>query len=185
MKFVSTDLDGPMVVESTRSEDTRGYFARTFAQEEFAAAGIDFSPLQTSVSYNHRRFTLRGLHFQQAPHAEAKLVRCTRGSVFDVAVDVREGSPTYGKWTAIELSAEKLNAFFIPEGFAHGFETLEDHSEVHYMISAPFEPSAARGIRWDDPTLQVGWPAAPQVISDRDATYPDFKWRRAASEEGR
>ena len=185
MRFLPTDISGPLVVESARSEDARGYFARTFSEDEFAADGIEFRPVQTSVSYNHRKFTLRGLHFQEAPHAEAKLVRCGRGSIFDVAVDLREGSRTYGRWTAIELSAEKLNALFIPEGFAHGFETLEDHCEVHYMISAPYEPSAARGIRWDDPVLGINWPAAPEIISDRDVGYPDFQWKQSAPEEDR
>lgn len=185
MKFSPTDIPGPLVVETTRSYDERGYFARTFAEEEFAAAGLEFRPVQASVSFNDRRLTLRGLHFQEPPHAEAKLVRCARGSIFDVAVDLRAGSETYGRWTAVELTAENLNALFIPEGFAHGFETLEEDCEVHYMISAAYEPSAAKGIRWNDPALEIAWPAQPEVISDRDADFPDFRWERPAPRQGR
>jgi dTDP-4-dehydrorhamnose 3,5-epimerase len=166
-----------MVVESERIEDERGFFARTFSTEEFAERGLDVRVDQCSTSFNARVGTLRGLHYQAAPHGEAKLVRCTRGAIYDVAVDLRSGSSSYLRWVGVELSADNGRALFVPEGCAHGFQALVDATEVLYQISTPYVPSAARGVRWDDPAFGVEWPPAPQggrTMSARDATYPDF-----------
>jgi dTDP-4-dehydrorhamnose 3,5-epimerase len=164
------------VVEPERHADVRGFFARTFDAEEFARRGLRSTFPQCSVSYNVRAGTLRGMHFQAAPHAEAKLVRCTAGGIYDVAVDLRPDSPTRGRWAGVELTAENRRALYVPEGFAHGFQTLVDAAEVLYQISAPFVPEAARGVRWDDPAFGIEWPeAAERVINERDRTYPDFR----------
>ncbi len=172
MIFSATPLDGAWVIDMTPAADERGFFARTFCVSEFAAQGLIAPVNQCSVSFNGCRGTLRGLHFQAEPHAEEKLVRCTAGAIFDVIVDVRPGSPTFRQWFAVELSAENHRALYIPRGFAHGFVSLADGSEVLYMISAPFVADAARGIRWNDPALGIRWPLAPAVISARDAAYP-------------
>lgn len=173
MRFAPTEIAGVVRVESEPHRDDRGLFARLHCPEEFAAAGISFEPAQTSVSRNPRRHTLRGMHFQPEPYAETKLVRVTRGRVFDVAVDLRPESPTYRRWTAAELSAENLAALFIPEGVAHGFLTLEPDTDVVYQISPAFQPGREAGVRWDDPAFAIRWPARPELISPRDATYPD------------
>jgi dTDP-4-dehydrorhamnose 3,5-epimerase len=167
-----TELAGCVLVELAPNVDERGFFARTFDEAEFAGRGLTSAVAQCSISYNAARGTLRGLHFQSAPWTEAKLVRCTRGRVFDVVADVRAGSPTFGRWTAVELSAENRTGIFIAEGLAHGFLTLEPESEVMYQISTPHHPEAFRGVRWDDPVLAIDWPAQPAVISDRDAELP-------------
>lgn len=175
-----TEVSGCYVVEPERLEDERGFFARTFSAEEFEAAGLNPAVTQCSVSYNRRPRTLRGLHYQEAPHAEAKLVRCTRGRVFDVAVDLRPVSPTYGEWTAVELSHSNHLAVYIPEECAHGFLTLEPNCELFYQISVAFRPEASRGVRWDDPLLGITWPASPEVMSARDRDLP----RLASLERG-
>jgi dTDP-4-dehydrorhamnose 3,5-epimerase len=172
--FEPTAIPGVVVVRPERFADARGHFARTWDGDELAAHGLNPRVVQCSTSFNARAGTLRGMHYQAAPHAEAKLVRCTRGRVFDVALDLRPGSPTFRQWAGAELSAENGAALYVPEGCAHGFLTLEDASEVFYMISAPYAPEAARGARWDDPAFGIRWPAAPRVIHDRDAGYPDF-----------
>ena len=174
MTFHPTPLPGVVVVRPARHADERGYFARTWDGAAMAAAGLDARVAQCSTSFNAAAGTLRGMHYQAAPHAEAKLVRCTRGRVFDVAVDLRPGSPTFRRWAGAELSAENGHALYVPEGCAHGFLTLEGASEVLYMISAPHVPEAARGVRWDDPAFGIAWPAEVRVVKDRDATYPDF-----------
>lgn len=176
MRFVPTSLPGVLVVEQEPVSDERGSFARAYCRREFAAQGIDFVPVQVSISQNTRRNTLRGLHLQAPPHEEAKLVRCTRGAVFDVAVDVRAGSHTFGCWTAVEISQENGKALYVPPGFAHGFQTLTEDSELTYLISAVHEPDAQRGVRWDDPEIGVEWPeAAFRVMSDRDRALPPLK----------
>ncbi|WP_067735599.1 dTDP-4-dehydrorhamnose 3,5-epimerase [Novosphingobium naphthalenivorans] len=174
MKFTATDVAGAFLVEPAILSDERGSFARTFCAETFAAQGLATVYPQCNVSTNTRRGTLRGLHFQTPPGAEAKLVRATRGRVFDVAVDLRPTSPSYLKWAAVELDAARHNAFYIPTGCAHGFLTLEDESALFYQMSAPYAPELARGVRWDDPAFAIAWPFAPCVISARDAAYPDF-----------
>ncbi len=174
MKFIGTELDGLVVVELERLEDERGFFARTFCSREFEEQKLTPEVVQCSVSYNEKRGTLRGLHFQAAPQAECRVVRCTAGAIFDVAVDIRRGSDTFLKWLGVELSAENRRALYIPEGFAHGFQTLVDGSEVLYQMSRAYHGPSARGIRWDDPSLAIAWPLEPTVISARDRGYPDL-----------
>lgn len=174
MRLVPTPITGVIRVEAEPHTDDRGLFARLHCPEEFAAAGIDFAPAQTSISRNPKAGTLRGLHFQAAPHAEAKLVRVTRGRVFDVAVDLRPDSPTYRQWTGAELSAENLVGLYIGEGIAHGFLTLEPDTDVVYQIAPAYRPGHDAGVRWDDPAFGIAWPMAPVLISARDAEYPDF-----------
>lgn len=174
MRFSPTGIEGVVRVEIDPQIDERGSFARLHCPDDFALAGHPFVPLQTSLSRNNRALTLRGLHYEAAPHEEVKLVRATRGRIFDVAVDLRLGSPTYGQWTGAELSAENGAALLIGPGLAHGFLTLEDDTDVLYQIDRIFEPGHGRGARWDDPAFAIGWPAKPQVISERDATYPDY-----------
>jgi dTDP-4-dehydrorhamnose 3,5-epimerase len=170
-----TEIGGAVIVDPERHPDARGFFARTFCAREFAAAGLPAGLAQCSISWNARRHTLRGLHWQAKPHQETKLVRCTRGAVLDVVVDIRLGSPTWLRWEAVELTADNRRALLIPAGTAHGFLTLADDSEVYYQMDAFHVPEAARGARWDDPAFGVAWPAPPMVISERDRTYPDFR----------
>jgi dTDP-4-dehydrorhamnose 3,5-epimerase len=171
MKFTACPLPGAFVIDLLPQSDERGFFARTFCAEEFAAHGLAAAMSQSSVSYNAHARTLRGLHWQAAPHEEEKLVRCTAGAIFDVIVDVRPESPTYRGWHAVTLSAENRRALYVPKGFAHGFLTLSEASEVLYMISVAYVPGFGRGIRWDDPLIGIVWPHAPAVISARDAAY--------------
>ena len=151
------------LVELEPIADERGFFARSWSSEEFRGHGLDDRLTQTSVSFNYRRGTLRGLHYQAEPHAEAKLVRCTAGAIFDVAVDVRPGSVTFGKWVSIELSSDNRHAFYLPAGFAHGFQSLTADSEVLYQISVAHAPDHSRGVRWDDPAIAIQWPLGGQV----------------------
>jgi dTDP-4-dehydrorhamnose 3,5-epimerase len=172
MIFLSTDIAGVVHVRIEPHADDRGLFARTFCAQEFEAAGLRHFVAQANVSFNHRRGTLRGLHFQRPPAAEAKLVRCTRGRVFDVAVDLRPESSTFLRHVAVELEAGARNALYVPEGCAHGYLTLEDACEVTYQVSAFYAPGAEAGLRWDDPMLAITWPEAVRVISDKDAAWP-------------
>lgn len=159
--------------------DERGFFARTFSRDQLAAAGLKTDFPEWSVSFNKAKGTLRGLHWQAAPHLETKIVTCVRGAIFDVAVDMRPGSPTQGRWHALELSQENRLGFYIPDGFAHGFQTLSDDSEVMYHISEPYRGGAARGVRWSDPDLAIRWPAAEsRIVSDRDRELPPFQAAR-------
>lgn len=173
MRFTATAIEGVVVVDIDPMTDVRGAFARLHCPDEFAAAGHPFVPAQTSLSRNPAAFTLRGLHHEAPPHEETKLVRVTRGRIFDVAVDLRPASPTYLAWTGAELSADNGRALLIGRGLAHGFITLEDDTDVLYQIDRVFEPGHGLGARWNDPAFAIAWPAAPRVISDRDATYPD------------
>lgn len=177
MTFSPTEIEGVWIVEPERYEDERGFFARTWDASEFADRGLSGSLAQASISYNRRRGTLRGMHYQAAPHGEAKVVRCTAGAIFDVAIDVRPSSPTFLAWAGVELSAENRAALYVPEGCAHGFLTLADDVEISYQISTPHEPGAARGVRFDDPAFGILWPEEILVINDRDRTYPDFEAR--------
>ena len=175
MRFSPTAVDGVMLIDLDTSEDGRGFFARTFCDDEFARAGISFRPRQMNLSHNRKALTLRGMHYQAAPHAEAKIVHCVRGRIYDVALDLRPASPTYLRWTAAELSPETRRMLLIPEGCAHGFLTLADDSDIIYVMDAAFVADAARGVRWNDPAFGIKWPATPLIISERDAGYPDFK----------
>jgi dTDP-4-dehydrorhamnose 3,5-epimerase len=174
MIFHETPLAGAWVLEPEHFEDERGFFARTYCRREFEAHGLDPSIAQCSVSFNNRRGTLRGLHFQTAPHEEIKLVRVTRGAIWDVIVDVRPGSPTFRQHFSIVLSAEAHNALYIPKGMAHGFQALEDETEVFYQISEFYAPESARGYRWDDPAFAIPWPEPVTVISEKDRNLPLF-----------
>ena len=175
MRFQATDIAGVVIVEAEPHTDDRGGFARLHCPLDFAAAGVPFQPAQTSLSTNPAAHTLRGLHFQKAPRAETKLVRCVRGRVFDVAVDLRPDSPTHRRWVAAELTAENLRALLIPEGVAHGFLTLEPDTDVLYQIAPTYTPGHAAGVRWDDPAFAIAWPAAPKLMSPADAAYPDYE----------
>jgi dTDP-4-dehydrorhamnose 3,5-epimerase len=172
MRITESRLRGAFVVEVERHEDERGYFARTFCREEFERAGLKALVEQCSTSFNRRRGTLRGLHFQIAPAAEHKLVRCTRGRIYDVIVDLRPDSPTAYQWLGVELSEENGRALYVPAGFAHGFQTLVDEAEVFYQISEPYRPDLARGVRWDDPRLAIQWPVSDPILSARDRALP-------------
>lgn len=176
MDFVETPVAGAWVLEPERFGDGRGYFARTYCAQEFAEHGLEPAIAQCSTSFNPRRGTLRGMHYQTGPRPEAKLVRCTRGAIHDVALDLRRDSPTYLRWHAVELSEDNGRALFLPAGCAHGFQTLRGATEVLYQISVPYEPSAAAGVRWNDPAFAIEWPEAPggRTISERDDAYPDF-----------
>jgi dTDP-4-dehydrorhamnose 3,5-epimerase len=175
MRFLETPLGGAWIVELDLLGDERGWFARSFDAAEFEARGMNPAVAQTNASFNASEGTLRGMHYQAAPHGESKLVRCVRGTIFDVAVDLREDSPTFRAWHGVELSAENRRAFYIPEGLAHGFQTLEDDCEVLYQMGSPYAPEASRGVRWDDPAFAIAWPAVTRTISERDRGYPDFE----------
>lgn len=175
MTFTETTLKGAFIIEPERHEDERGFFARTFCQREYGAHGLNPQVAQCSVSFNKKKGTLRGIHYQAPPHAEAKTVSCARGAVYDVIVDLRRKSVTFKQWVAVELSAENRKMIYVPEGFGHGFQTLEDECEVLYQMSEFYDSVSARGVRWNDPTFGIEWPiAAPLVISERDAHYPDY-----------
>jgi dTDP-4-dehydrorhamnose 3,5-epimerase len=171
MKFTEIPLAGAFIVDVEPTSDERGFFARTFCAEEFAEYGLSAAALQCSVSYNVSKGTLRGMHYQASPYEEDKLVRCTAGAIFDVIVDIRTGSPSYGRWFGAELTAANRRALLAPKGFAHGFLSLADASEVLYMISARYAPGFDRGFLWDDPQVGIAWPMKPVVISARDAAY--------------
>lgn len=175
MIFTETAIAGAFIIDIERKEDRRGFFARVACVDEFAAHGLSFEPVQASVSWNIRRGTVRGLHHQAPPHAETKIVRCTAGAVYDVLVDVRPTSPTCGRWVGIELSADNRRSLFVPEGVAHGFQTLVDGTEVYYQMTTRYNPDAARGIRWNDPALGIDWPLRDiALLSDADGALPDF-----------
>jgi dTDP-4-dehydrorhamnose 3,5-epimerase len=174
MRFEATAIAGAFTVHMEPTFDARGSFARSFCTAEFASAGIPFTVHQTNLSRNPARHTLRGLHGQAPPHGEPKLVQCARGTIFDVAVDLRPASPTYLRHHAVTLDADANTLFHIPPGCLHGFLTLTDNADVLYLMGAPFVPGTAIGARWNDPAFAIDWPATPRLISDRDAGYPDF-----------
>ena len=173
MIFTATPVDGVYVVELKKLEDERGFFARSWCREEFRQHGLDANLSQCNVSFNRKKGTLRGMHFQASPHEEAKMMRCTRGRIFDVGVDLRKSSPTFLKWFGIELTPDNGLMLFLPKGCAHGFLTREDNSEIFYQMSDPFVPDAARGVRWNDPLFGIQWPAEELNMSPRDRDYPD------------
>ncbi len=177
MRFAETSLSGAWVIDPDRLEDERGYFARTFDRDEWVARGMDPGVVQCNVSFNPRTGTLRGMHLQAEPHGEPKLIRCTRGAIYDVIVDLRPDSPTHRGWVGVELSADDGRSLYVPVGLAHGFQTLADDTEVLYVMGHEYVPAAAGGVRWDDPAFGVEWPAPPahgRTISERDASYPDY-----------
>jgi dTDP-4-dehydrorhamnose 3,5-epimerase len=174
MIFHETKLSGVVEVHLEPQSDDRGFFARSWCETEFANHGLNTTLVQCNISFNAARGTLRGIHYQEQPNQEAKLVRCTQGAIYDVAVDLRPQSPTFKRWHATVLSAENRHMLFIPEGCGHGFLTLADRTEVFYQMSEFYHPESARGVRWNDSAFQVGWPEEVRVISERDRTYPDF-----------
>ncbi|MFI4989728.1 MAG: dTDP-4-dehydrorhamnose 3,5-epimerase [Solirubrobacterales bacterium] len=177
MRLLETPLGGAWVIELDLLGDERGWFARSFDAEEFQARGMNPATVQCNASFNAREGTVRGMHYQAAPHRESKLVRCVRGAIFDVAVDLREDSTTYCAWHAVELSADNRLAYYIPEGLAHGFQTLTDDCEVLYQMGSAYVPEAARGVRWDDPAFAIQWPTPgrERTISEKDQAYPDLQ----------
>ena len=182
MIFTATRLADAFLIDVERHADERGFLARTFCEREFAEQGLPMRVVQSSTIHSPRRHTLRGLHYQEAPHAEIKLVRCTRGSVYLVMVDLRPGSPTRNEWLGVELSARAERLAYVPKGFAQGYQTLEDDTEVLYQMSHPYVPEAARGVRWNDPLFGIDWPAAARrMISARDQAWPDHPTLRASA----
>lgn len=174
MDFLQTPINGAVIVQPQRHSDERGYFARTWCKQTFQNAGLPTDLSQCNLSFNPRKGTLRGMHLQKPPHAEAKLVRCVAGAALDVAIDLRPDSPTFKQWASVEITAEKGNAFYIPKGCAHGFLTLTENTELFYMMSDPYVADAGYGVRWNDPQWGIEWPFDPVVISDRDNSYEDF-----------
>jgi dTDP-4-dehydrorhamnose 3,5-epimerase len=174
MHFFDTALDGARLIEIEPAYDERGFFSRTFCAKEFAAQNLETNFVQHSLSYSAARGTLRGMHYQAAPHSEVKVVNCIRGAIWDVIIDLRLQSPTYRRWQGFELTAENHDQLYIPAGFAHGFQTLSDETELHYLISTFYEPSAARGLRFDDRAFAIRWPLPIAVISAKDLAWPDF-----------
>lgn len=175
MNFTETKLEGVYLLDPKRFEDDRGFFAPSFSAREFEARGMTGCFVENNISFSRKRGTIRGMHYQAAPHGQAKLVRCTRGAVYDVAVDLRPGSPTYGEWVGVELTEENRRMIYIPGDCAHGFQTLADDSEVFYMVSSPYEPASGRGFRWNDPAFRIEWPEVEErVLIERDQQYPDY-----------
>ena len=174
MIFKETKLRGAYIIELEPLEDERGFFARSFCQKEFEQHSLNFCIVQCNLSHNKRKGTLRGMHYQIPPHEEAKLMSCIRGAIYDVIIDLRPNSSTYRQWFAVELTAENYKMLYVPTGFAHGFQTLVDHTEVFYQMSEFYHPECARGVRWNDPAFGIVWPDDIRVISDRDRQYPDF-----------
>lgn len=174
MIFEPTRLEGAFVVEPEKLEDGRGFFARSWCLREFEAHGLNPRMVQSNISLSKRKGTLRGIHYQAPPHAEAKLVRCTAGSIYDVIIDLRPESPTFEKYAAEVLTARNHKMLYVPEDFAHGFLTLEDDSEVFYQMSEFYVPEQSKGVRWNDPVFGIEWPIAPCILSERDRSYPDF-----------
>jgi dTDP-4-dehydrorhamnose 3,5-epimerase len=172
--FTETKLKGAFIIEPERLEDERGFFARTWCSQEFEARGLNPRLVQCNISFNEKKGTLRGMHYQAAPHEEAKLVRCTMGAIYDVIIDLRPESPTFKQWMAVELTAENRRMLYIPEGLAHGFQTLEDNTEVFYQMSEFYHPECASGMRWDDPMIAINWPNHEPIISQQDREYSSF-----------
>jgi dTDP-4-dehydrorhamnose 3,5-epimerase len=179
MRFGRTPLPGAWLIELDRFADERGWFARTYDARQFQQHGLDAVVAQCNASFTAKRDTLRGMHYQAEPHGESKLVRCVRGAVFDVALDLREGSPTFCRWHGVQLAQDSDLAFYIPVGVAHGFQTLSDDCEVLYQMGHSYVADAGRGVRWDDPAFAIAWPEprGQRTISERDRTYPDFRSR--------
>ena len=174
MIFKQTDLKGAYIVELEAIEDERGFFARSFCRKEFEKYGLNSNIVQCNISYNKKKGTLRGMHYQVKPHEEAKIVSCVKGSIYDVIIDLRPDSPSYHQWFAVELSAENYQMLYIPEGFAHGFQTLEDNTGVLYRMFEFYHPECSMGVRWDDPAFNIEWPDDERIIVFKDLQYPDI-----------
>lgn len=175
MIFQPTELQGAFIIELNKIKDQRGFFARAWCEKEFAEHGLTPVVHQTNVSFNLKKGTLRGMHYQIAPYQEAKTVRCTRGAIYDVIIDLRKDSPTYKRWIGVELTADNYRQLYVPEDFGHGFLTLEDNTEITYQVSQFYTPGAERGIRYNDPSFAIEWPVSVQVISDKDANWQDYQ----------
>lgn len=174
MKFTETPIHGAMIIELEKHEDHRGYFARGFCKKEFESHGLDHQIVQCNFSKSHHKGTLRGMHYQEKPFSEVKMVRCIKGSIYDAIVDIREDSPTYMKWFGVELTEENYKMLYIPKGLAHGFQTLQDDSVIFYMVTEYYNKDAEGGVRWNDPAFNIKWPLDVSEISDKDKTYPDY-----------
>lgn len=174
MIFTATKLKGAYIIEIEQLKDNRGFFARSWCQKEFEGQGITSRVVQANVSFNKLKGTLRGMHYQLAPYEETKLVRCTKGAIYDVIIDLRRASPTYAQWIGVKLTAENYRMLYVPEDFAHGFQTLKDGTEVTYQVSQFYTPGSESGIRWNDPAFNIEWPLEVQVISDKDKNWSDY-----------
>lgn len=174
MIFHETELKGAFIIELEKYQDDRGFFARAWCQKEFGAFGLNMQMVQANVSFTVKKGTLRGLHFQLPPYEESKLVKCTRGAIYDVIIDLRTGSPTYKQWIGVELTAENYKMIYVPAGFAHGYQTLEDNTEVTYQVSQFYSPDFERGIRYNDPAFGIKWPIKVKVISNKDKKWPNY-----------
>ena len=175
MIFKTTGIEGAFVIELEKIQDHRGYFARTFCQKEFQAHGLCTSLVQANTAFTQRKGTVRGMHYQAAPYAEAKLVRCNRGAAFDVMIDLRPGSKSYCRWFGVELAADNHRMLYVPEGFAHGYQTLQDDTELFYLVSQFYTPQAEQGVRWNDTCFKIAWPiVANALLSEKDRNWPDF-----------
>jgi dTDP-4-dehydrorhamnose 3,5-epimerase len=175
MIFKETSLRGAYIIELEPKEDNRGFFARSFCRKEFGERGLNTHIVQCNVSFSKKKGTLRGMHYQLPPHEESKLISCVRGAIYDVIIDLRSDSKTYSQWFAVELGAEHYKTLYVPEGFAHGFQTLEDNTVVFYQMSEFYHPECERGVRWDDPAFNIEWPLSIRIMSDKDISYPDFR----------
>jgi dTDP-4-dehydrorhamnose 3,5-epimerase len=175
MILTETKLVGAFVIELEKFEDERGFFAQSWSQKDFAERGLDARLVECNLSFNRKKGTVRGMHYQEPPHGQVKLVRCTRGAIFDVIIDLRPDSQTFRRWVGVELTANNHRAVYVPKGFAHGFQTLADDSEVFYQTSAPYAPGSGRGVRWNDPAFGIEWPEDVRIIIARDAEYADFR----------
>ncbi len=175
MIFTKTNLEDAFVIDIEKKEDDRGFFARTFCANEFSENNLDSKFVQANTSFNYKKGTLRGMHFQKPPYEEDKLVRCTKGSIFDVMIDLRKESPTYKKWFGVELTEENRKSLFVPKGFAHGYMTLEDNTEVTYLVTQFYTPEADSGIKFNDPAFNIEWPMTPVIVSEKDANHPAYE----------
>lgn len=175
MKFTETKLNGAFIITPDSIEDDRGFFARVFCRHEFEEHGLNYDMVQCNISFNRNKGTLRGMHYQTAPHSEVKLIRCTAGSIYDVIIDLRPESGTFKQWIAAELSEQKHQMLYVPEGFAHGYQTLEDETEVFYQVSAFYKQASERGVRWNDPAFGIKWPLPVTSVSIKDLSHPDLE----------
>ncbi len=174
MIFTETKLKGAFIIDINKREDERGFFGRAWCKKEFEEHRLNTDAVQANVSFNKQRGTIRGMHYQVAPYTESKTVRCTVGSIYDVIIDIREGSPTFKQWLGVELTAKSFQMLYVPDGFAHGFITLQENTSVHYMVTEYYTPGAEAGIRYDDPTFNIKWPIKPTLVSDKDKSHPPF-----------